>query len=234
MRLTGNVLLVFCAFAAGRPALAAPKPETPHLTFVTEYIRELAAIENIRDMAKQELKDADDNGKISSGIHMNTLFQLELQSEVAMLKGMRLNPPYNDLISNIISFYDFKITVFKRITEIFTFILGGASGPKPNVDYARLAAEVPALRARLDYLDHALFSDVTAVVFSTLIDLKPDSKNHTSHMIITKAERGLLLESLANDFGDKMDQKGQNYGVSSAIVLRGFLRGRKCSDEPWE
>jgi hypothetical protein len=34
------------------------KPETPHLAFVTEYIRQLAAIENIRASSEQELKQA--------------------------------------------------------------------------------------------------------------------------------------------------------------------------------
>jgi hypothetical protein len=227
-------LFIFAGAAGIAPACAAPKPETRHLAFVTEYVRDLVAIESIRDSAKQELKDADDMGKLSSGIHINTLFELELQSEVAMLKGMRLSAPYNDLIPSITSFYEFKITVFKRMTEVLTTILGGAGGLKPNVDYGALAAEMPALRARLDYLDHTLFSDVSPLVFLTLVDPKPDSKNHVSHMIITEAERERLLESLSNDFGEKMDQKDQNFGVGSAAVLRSFLKERKCSDEPWE
>ena len=50
------VVLTPCCFAqtntkssrvAGQPSRAA-KPETPHLEFVTEYIRELAAVERIR------------------------------------------------------------------------------------------------------------------------------------------------------------------------------------------
>jgi hypothetical protein len=68
----------------------------------------------------------------------------------------------------------------------------------------------------------------------TVVDPKPDSQNHVSHMIITKTERSRLLESLTNDFGEKMDEKDQNVGVSSATVLRNFLRERKCSDDPWE
>lgn len=126
MRILTCTFTVLCALTAvGPSAFPAPKRETPHLAFVTEYIRELAAIETIRDSAKQELKDADNMEKISSGIHINTLFQLELQSQIAMLKGMRLDPPYNDLIPYIVSFYDSKITVFKRMTAILTAILGG-------------------------------------------------------------------------------------------------------------
>jgi hypothetical protein len=228
-------IFVALGFAAGTASiLGAEKSEASHLAFVTEYIRELAAVENIRDSAKQELKDADEMEKLSSAIHVNTLFQLELQSEIGMLKAMRLNPPYNDIIPDIASLYDSKITVYKRLTSIVRIILAGAGGPKPNVDYAGLAGEMPELRARLDYIDHTLFHDVTPLVFFTLVDPKPDSQNHVSHMIITKAERARLLKTLADEFGEKMDQKDQNFGVSSATVLRGFLRERKCSDDPWE
>jgi hypothetical protein len=53
--------------------VAADKPETPHLVFVAEYIRELVAIENIRYSGEQELKQ-DPNDPSSSLIHISTLF----------------------------------------------------------------------------------------------------------------------------------------------------------------
>ena len=93
---------------------------------------------------------------------------------------------------------------------------------------------MPALRARLDYIDETLFTDVSQLVFMTLLDMKPDSRNHVSHLIITQAERARLLESFTNGFGDKIDQKDQNYGVSTAKVLRPALIEHKCADEPWE
>lgn len=68
----------------------------------------------------------------------------------------------------------------------------------------------------------------------TLQDPRPDSHNHVSHLIITKAERDSLVQSLTTTFGNKMDEKDQNYGVSSATVLRNVLNEHKCSDDPWE
>lgn len=68
----------------------------------------------------------------------------------------------------------------------------------------------------------------------TLLDLKPVSQNHVSHMIVSKAEKTWLLKALTNGFGDKMDQKDQNFGVSSATIFRAGLREHKCSDDPWE
>ena len=233
MRIVSCIFAVFGLGAGVASALGAQKPETPHLEFVTEYIRELAAIETIRDSAKEELKEAGDdaNEKLSSAIHSNTLFQLELQSEIGMLKGMRLNSPYDALIPDIADFYDFKITVYKRLTDIASAFL---AGPKPDVDYGGLAVEMPQLRARLDYLDQTLFHDITPLVFIILIDPKPDSQNHVSHLIITKAERAILIDTLTNYFGAKMEQKDRNFGVGSALVLRDSLNQRKCSDDPWE
>jgi hypothetical protein len=72
------------------------------------------------------------------------------------------------------------------------------------------------------------------MVFATLIDFKADSKNHTSHMIITRAERGELIDLLTRRFGKSLDLKGQNYTVSAAGLIKDFLLGRACSDDPWE
>src|SRR6266850_4659933 len=89
---------------ARRPS-RGEKPETPHLEFVTEYIRELAAIENIRESGEQELKE-DPNSAFSNMIHSSTLFQLELASQIKMLRGMRLKAPHDQLIPNITAFYE--------------------------------------------------------------------------------------------------------------------------------
>jgi hypothetical protein len=47
-------------------------------------------------------------------------------------------------------------------------------------------------------------------------------------------ERNELVRVLYASFGEKMDQKEQNYTVSSATLLRDFLirKGFKCADEP--
>jgi hypothetical protein len=73
------------------------------------------------------------------------------------------------------------------------------------------------------------------VIFATLIDPKEDSKHHTSHLVVTRAERKKLIDDLDSDFGVKLKQKNQNYVVGAASVLKGYLlKDFKCSDEPWE
>jgi hypothetical protein len=214
-----------------RSSCALEKPETPHLAFVTEYIRELAAIENIRASAEKEQKQSKKGEEFSNGIHASTLIQLELHSQVAMLKDMRLNPPFDDLIPSITGFYEQKIELHQQLIDISSQFI---AGPKPGVDYGKLASEMPKIRAALEYIDHALF-EAAPLVFATLIDPKPDSKNHASHLVITKAERAKLISDITAHFGAKLEQKDQNFTVGAASVLKAyFLKDFKCSDDPWE
>jgi hypothetical protein len=90
------------------------------------------------------------------------------------------------------------------------------------------------IRADLDYLDQSVF-EATPLIFATLLNMKADSKNHVSHLIITKAERAKLLRDITTDFGSKLDQKNPNYTVGAASVLKtSLLKDFKSSDEPWE
>jgi hypothetical protein len=108
-----------------------------------------------------------------------------------------------------------------------------ATGPKPGVDYSALAAEAPKLTATLEFIDRSLFQ-TTPLIFAMLIADNPDSQGHMSRLRITRAERDHLVKILQIDFGEKMNQKNQNYIVSSASVMRDYLtkKGYKCSDEP--
>jgi hypothetical protein len=208
------------------------KPETPHLEFVTEYIHELAAVERIRAAGEDENNQdkKDDKLPFASSVHTSTLFELELRSQVTMLKSMRLNKPFDFLIPNITAFYERKIVLWRKMREISSAFIGG---PKDGVDYGKLAAEMPQIRGELDFIDQSLF-EATPGVFATLIDMKEDSKGHASHLIITKEEKARLISKLDDSFGAKLDQKDQNHTVSAASVLKGYLnKDFKCSDEPW-
>jgi len=231
MRVASCIVLVFTLAVAATSTFAAEKSETSHLAFVTEYIRELAAIEHVRASADKELKQGKENEVFSNAIHSSTLMQLELRSQINMLKDMRLKPPFDELIPNITGFYEHKIRLLQRMIDIGSAFL---AGPKPDADYGKLAAEMPKIRAELEYIDRSLL-DATPLIFATLIDPKSDSKNHASHLIITKAERVKLIDDLNAAFGAKLDQKEQDSTVSAASVLKAyFLKDYKCSDDPWE
>src|SRR5713226_9411671 len=137
MKAATAIVFILILTVIAPSTVGVEKPETSHLVFVTEYIRELSAIENIRDSGEQELKH-DPNSTFSNMIHSSTLFQLELGSQIRMLRAMRLKPPFDQLIPNTIAFYEHKIVLWKRMAEIGSAFIGG---PRPGVDYAKLAAE---------------------------------------------------------------------------------------------
>jgi hypothetical protein len=148
-----------------------------------------------------------------------------------MLEGMTLNKPYDTLPAAIASYYNYKIGIHNRVIEISTAFV---SGPKPGVDYSAMVAEAPKLTAMGEFIDRSL-AEITPLVFSTLIDEKPDKNGHMSRLSITRAERDALVRSLEMSFGKKLDLDNQNYIVSSASILRNLLskKGYKCSDDPW-
>lgn len=199
--------------------------------FVAEYIRELGAIESIRSNAEKESKGESTNAIISGCIRSSERFQLEIRSQISNLQRFSLRPPFDTLVSNITQFYESKKKIWQQLSEGCSEII---AGPKPNVDYGKIAAEAPKLNAQLEYVDKALF-EATPLIFATLIDEKENSQHHVNHLIITKSERDKLVRSLDLYFGQKLKAKDQNYTVAAASVLKTYLaeKGYKCSDEPW-
>jgi hypothetical protein len=228
------VCTVCACFAQEKPLPTLP--ETSHLAFVTEYIRELAENEDTRESVEKDMQKAAKEGKTTTqmleGIHGSTLIQLRLRAQIKVLQAMRLNTPNDELIPDIIKFYEHKIALHQQMIDISTAFLGG---PKANVDYGELAAEMPKIRASLEDADKTMYENATTWAFYTLIDERTDSKNHMSHLIITRAERATLLANLTRDFGPKLNQKEPYFAVGAAQILKAALQKPfKCSDDPWE
>jgi hypothetical protein len=230
MKIVGVVALTFFTLGA-IPSLRAETTD-PRLDFVIEYLRELSVQENIRDNGLKELDQASTpEVQMTSCIHSSTALQLELNSDIPMLQGMHFDAPFDQLVPSIIGIYKQKIDFHQKLIDICTAMIGGE---RPGVDYDKMVADVPKIRAFLDSLDETLLM-ASGMAWAILIDQKPDSKNHLSHLIITRAEREQLLSYLNAGFGQKLDDKSANSIVSSAALLRVLLtRNYKYADEPWQ
>lgn len=229
--MTAIIALAVCPLTSAQQKPPVKIPETSHLVFVQEIVRELAAIEEIRSKGEQELKDSPKDAP-SNMIHSGTLFKLELGSEIRALERMRLDEPFNTIIPNLIGFYKAKMQVWQEMADIGAAFMGG---PKPGVDYEKLPAKLPELRARLEYIDQSVFQS-SPLVFSTLINLsKTNSKGRADHLIITKDERKDLIDTIDTDFGAGIDDKNQNYTVGAAAMIKTYLlKDYKSADEPWD
>jgi hypothetical protein len=102
--------------------------------FVKEYVRELAALEAIRDNAEKELAQSASNpsARMADCIRNGQLYQLELNLDVSQLKQVKLAKPVGDLPSMIVQFYQQKLEQYRQMPEICSTII---AGPKPGVDY---------------------------------------------------------------------------------------------------
>lgn len=221
--------VVYLAFAGSAVAGEPQSPDTSHLAFVEEYIRELSAMENLRASAETDLQEKDSN-PLTTMIYYAARNQQELRASIGILKEARIGPPVDFVVGDISDSYRQKIAIYDQLTTITKTMM---SGPKPGVDYGAAVARVPQLRAMLDDIDDSLIK-ISAAVFASLLDRRPDKEGHVSHLIITRQERRRLIDELQIAIGPKMNQKHQSAFVSSADVLDTYLRkkGYKCADEP--
>jgi hypothetical protein len=220
------LLLPLCFISA---ADAKAKDDTPHYDVVAEYIRSLGAIHRIQQIASKEFEDDKDDPikKLMDGIRSSTRFKLELSSSIGMLKKMTLKEPFEELIPNTISAYKTKMELHEELIKISQRFLDG----KPGDDYSKMAAIMPEITATMEYIDETMFKSMV-LVFALLIDQKPDKEGHMSHLSITKAERQKLIDNINGLFGESLDKKNQNWIVSSASLLKGYLlKDYKCIDE---
>lgn len=205
--------------------------ESPRYTVFSEYVRQLATMQELQDTASKELKETTNrNRQMATMIRSSTRIKLELSRNIAVLKSRTLAAPYDFLIPNIISLYQEKIELHDTLIQIASEFM---AGPKPNVDYGKMAAEMPKITATLEYTDKALYS-VTPGFCLMLVDDKADSQGRLSHLIITKAQRKQLVASIDTTFGKRLREKNPAYTIGSAVLIRDFLLGKhKSSDDPW-
>ena len=213
--------------------------ETLHYDVVAEFISELGNTKNLQDTATIELAQTEklegfekSQQAMSNAIRNSTRAILKLRESNFILKNMKLEKPFETLLLAMISWNEQKIELWGEINKLAKVFIGG---PKPGVDYQTPAARMPEITAEMEYADESIFK-MTPLIFATLISDKPDTKNHLSHLIITKAEGKKLVDSISSRFGSSLSEKNQNWTVSSASVLKTYLteNGYKFSDDPWK
>jgi hypothetical protein len=210
----------------------AESSETPHLEFVKLYIEQLGAIEDIRDAAAKELNTDPITQRVADCVHTMTQYQLKLSTQISAMQDVHLNKPLDGLPSGLADYYKQKLDLYKQYGDACSAMM---EGPKPGVDYRKIAASLPKINAVVEFIDEGIFKTAPAV-FATLIQMKENSRGGADHLIITKAERDDLVHQIKLAFGDKLNQHDQNYIVSAASVLDVYLekKGYKSSDEPWD
>jgi len=226
------IIIILLLSISATSSATGKKHETPHYDVVVEYIRSLGAIHNIQrtaDIEFQEDNQSENPGiaKLMSGIRSSTRIKLELNASIAAMRRMKLEKPFETLLPMTIESYQQKIDLHNEMIKISeTFI----DGPKLGVDYSKMSARMPEIIATLEFIDETIFK-MMPLVFALLIDKKPDSKGHMSHLNITKEQRQKLIDNINGSFGKSLYKEKKN---SSAALLKAYLlKDYKCTDE-WQ
>ena len=166
-----------------------------------------------------------------SAIRNSTRVKLELNASISALKRMKLKKPFETLLPTTIQFYKQKVDLHNELITIAKMLLDQT--PKPGIDYSKMVARMPEITAALEYIDESIFQSMV-LVFALLIDEKPDSEGHMSHLNITKAQRQKLIDNINSLFGERLDKTNKNWTVSSAALLKSYLsKDYRCTDE-WQ
>lgn len=229
----------FLLFALGALALdpaaaavaATARAETSPFQLVQTFIRHIGAFEEDRTQAMKDM--AADKTDFASCVRNNTTFQMDLRSAISFYRSARLSK--NNLVADfppmVADVLEQKIKIIDNLTRACQSFMV----PDPKVDYNELARNAPKLTAMSEYTDKTLFP-ASAGIFASLISQRPDSKNHLSHLVITRAQRDELLSDLTSHFGEKLTMAGGQipYLIAIAQLYRDKLNEYKCADEPWE
>ncbi len=212
--------------------LDKPEEFTPPLTFVSEYISELAQDDDRRVEALQEIASVHGNAAeiIMSGIHAATRAQLELQEATATLGAMRLEPNSwgeEQLIPQLLQAYALEISLQGQVIADGKTVLSAHNA----VDVGKMQADLPQLRARLDGIERLLFKQ-SGYVFHTLVQPSEETKLHPNRLIITRADRAELVKQITIDFGSRLTRKPLSYRAETAALFKESLLQYKCVDDP--
>jgi len=203
-----------------------------------DFVRELVETHQEEERANLELaaisKGADSWQEVMMSIIRNgTRTRMKLNATIGRLQRKRLtDKKFDMLIPYLTKMYTRKIELYDEMVQAAQTIL---AGPKPGVDYGKLAGHMPEITAQVEFVDESIFKIVPMVVILIVSD-KPDSENHLSHFSITHKQAQDLLSTLQTGFGQSLDAKEQNWTTSSASVMRTYLRdkGFKYSDASWK
>ena len=205
--------------------------ENPRVAFVSEYIRVTGELERLRDQAEHDNKD--DPMNFANCVQSSRRIDNELDTDIQMLGKEQFNfePPFDSIRKNLAKAYLSKFSIWHKMGDY----CGQFVGTLPSdADIHKILITIPEMTADLETIDHALF-EATELIFELLIDPKPDSKGHLSHIVATKAERDKIISEIQFNFGKKLQNKNMNYAVATASILDSYFhKGFKCADEPWD
>ncbi len=223
-RWAGAMLLASCASAFATDATNFSAADT--------FIRCLSMTYSLQKEAKADLKKQKTQGAetLMLGVRNLTKSNIETRTMIGMLKQLDVTPTGQQFVNGLIDYYQQKIDTAQAMIDITAKMAGGQ---QPGVDYGQLAVDFTQLGAAYEEEDKAIFK-IAPGFGLMLMDQHPDAAGHLTHLLISRKQRADLLHLIDTDFGAAVDDKNATWTVSSAWVMKTFLKKDiKASDDPW-
>ena len=204
--------------------------DTRPIVFITELVRDLGAVSEIRDRAGDDIEkdQGDPFSMMQDCIKNSTSLILERRFQIEQLQQLKLSDPFSFLVPAIVSSWSESLSLDERMVDLCKTIFKGSDAIK-DIQFA--AGEIPEIAAKMDYLDKAFFDSAMRGAILTLVSQTPDSQGHMSLLVISKAEKNDLIREIELTFGNKLKVKNPKYLVASIVMLRHFLdNGHKTTD----
>lgn len=214
---------VICLFAFP----VARALETSQLQFVTEYLRDFAAIEHIRLAEERELQ-APRQSMLSTCVESGNQYRTEITQQMARMRGMSVLPPSQTLPARLVELYGQKLALYGEIVEACTSL---ETGSNANVSSLEVMSVISRYSAKVEAIDRSLFQTSTQA-FYTLLSAAPGIPDKARRLGIAMAEKQGLLRQIQLGFGAELEDEQQTYLVNAATVIRDDLRSHKAADEP--
>ena len=230
-------VLLITAVALFGQCHAEPVQETSAYEFVLAFVDQLVEAHQGEELAAREFAAAQklpDSGQqvLLSAVLNCTRMKLKLNVMIGRVEQMHLaDSNFNELPPYLRQMYARKVDLYDEIVQTAQTLL---EGPKPGVNYGKLAGHMPEVTAQVEYVNESIFK-ATPMVALSLVSKKPDSKNHLNHLTITRKQAQELVGRLEGAFGKSLGAKDQNWTTSSASLMRTMFRdkGYMYADDPW-
>jgi hypothetical protein len=205
---------------------------------VSEYVRELGVMENLRNQALEKMNGDAGNNKalIEDFVQLGKSEIVELKSDIEFFRKVRLNADlYNPLIPEVIDIYQQKVALYSKMKEEGEEFL---EAPKKGKISSETVARMKSTWVEIDQLDSRLWGDTVELFASLLIDVQRDEKERNKKdtwpdLNISKAQRQKLIDTINREFGKKIDEPGEDRYARIASEFQSFLtQAPKCSDDP--
>jgi hypothetical protein len=195
---------------------AGPVQNTSTYEFARAFVDQLVETHQGEELAAREIAAAEkapEGGQqiLLSAVRNCTRTKLKFNVMVGRVEQMHLaDANFDKLPPYLTQMYARKAELCDEIVRTAQTLL---EGPKPGIDYGKLAGHMPEVTAEVEYVNESIFK-ATPMVALSLVSKKPDSKNHLSHLSITRKQAQELVNRLQSAFGKSLDAKDQDYRLA--------------------